>query len=140
MAEQARDKGVEIRQYKIIYELFDDIVAELNKILKPEVLVQPLGTFETVAIFRTEPQRMVIGGRVTDGKVVSGEKARVWRGEEPQGDLVIDSVQLGKSTVKDAHGGQECGLSVKGKVKIQIGDRLEVFHEEVKERKVTVMR
>ncbi len=140
VAEQARDKSVEIRQCKIIYELFDDIVAELNKILKPEVMVQPLGTFETVAIFRTEAQRMVIGGRVTDGKVVSGEKARVWRGEEPQGDLVIDSVQLGKSTVKDAHGGQECGLSVKGKVKIQVGDRLEVFHEEIKERKVTVMR
>jgi len=140
VAEQARDKGVLIRQYKVIYELFDDIVAELNKILKPEVFVEQLGTFETLAIFRTETHRMVIGGRVRDGKIVTGEKARVWRGEDPQGDVTIESVQSGKSAVKDVHAGQECGLSIKGKVKIQVGDRLDVYHEDVKERKVTVMR
>ncbi len=138
--ELARDKGVDIRKYKVIYELFDDIVAELNKILKPEIIITPLGTFETVAIFRTETNRMVIGGRVKDGKVVSGVKARVWRGEEPLGDITIDSLQVGKSTVKDVHAGQECGLSISGKVKVQIGDRLEVFHEDVKERKVVVER
>jgi translation initiation factor IF-2 len=138
--EQARDKGVEIRSYKVIYELFDDVVAELNKILKPEITIEQLGTFETLAIFRTEPQRMVIGGVVKEGKIVAGEKARIWRGEEPLGDEQIESLQIGKSTAKDAHGGQECGLSIKGKIKIQVGDRLEVFHEEVKERKVTVLR
>jgi translation initiation factor IF-2 len=136
----ARDKNVEIRQYKVIYELFDDIVAELNKILKPEITITPLGTFETVAIFRTESNRMVIGGRITDGKVIGGEKANVWRGEEPQGTITIESVQIGKASVKEAFGGSECGLSIKGKLKIQEGDRLEVFHEDVKERKVVIER
>jgi translation initiation factor IF-2 len=138
IAEMARDQGVEIRQYKIIYELFDDIVAELNKMLKPEITHEDIGTFETVAIFRTESGRMVVGGRVSSGKAAGGERARVWRGEEPLGDVEIESVQIGKQKVKEAFGGTECGLSIKGKIKLQAGDRLDVFHEDVKERKVQV--
>jgi len=139
-ASLARTKNVEIKEFKIIYDLFDDVVEKLNAMVPPEVIVTPLGNFETVAIFRTEPGRMVVGGKVKDGKIVSGEKARVWRGEEPVGEGVIDSLQSGKQTAKEAHAGQECGISFKGKVKLQEGDRLEVYHEEVKERKVIVQR
>lgn len=140
VAELAREKGVEIRKYKIIYELFDDVIAELNKLLKPEVVITDLGSFETMAIFRTESQRMVIGGRVKQGKVMGSKKARVWRGEEIQGIVNVDSVQVGKSAVKEAAGGTECGLSISGKVRIEVGDRLDVYHEDVKERKVQVVR
>jgi translation initiation factor IF-2 len=146
VAATARDKGVEIRSYKVVYELFDDVVAELNKILKPEITITQLGTFETIAIFRTEPHRMVIGGRVTNGKVLPNEKARVWRPIpdsdqfDPLGDVTIESIQIGKASTKEAYGGTECGLSIKGKVKVQPGDRLEVFHEDVKERKVVIER
>jgi len=138
IAEMARDAGVEIRQYKIIYELFDDIVAELNKMLKPEITREDVGVFEVAAIFRTESGRMVVGGRVKDGRAVTGEPARAWRGEEPLGDVEIESVQIGKQKVKDAPAGSECGVSIKGKVKLQVGDRLEIFHEDVKQRKVQV--
>ncbi|MBE7525138.1 translation initiation factor IF-2 [candidate division WWE3 bacterium] len=134
--ELARDQGVDIRKFKVIYELFDDVMAELNKLLKPEVSLMQLGNFETVAIFRTESGRMVVGGRVTDGKIVAGEKARVWRGEEALGDVTIESLQIGKQNVKDVHAGTECGLSVKGKLRLEIGDRLEVYHEEVKTRTI----
>ncbi|MBI4138668.1 hypothetical protein HY479_00765, partial [Candidatus Uhrbacteria bacterium] len=136
----ARTKNVEVKEYKIIYDLFDDVVEKLNAMVPPEISVTPLGTFETVAIFRTESGRMVVGGKVVDGKVIAGEKARVWRGQDPVGEGTIESVQSGKQSVKEAYGGQECGVSFKGKVKIQVGDRLEVFHEEVKERKVVVQR
>ena len=139
-ASLARDKNVEVKEYKIIYELFDNIVEHLNILVPPEVIVTPLGEFEAVAIFRTEPNRMVVGGKVKDGKIVAGEKARVWRGEEPIGLGIIDTVQSGKSTVKEAHGGQECGISFKGKTRIMPGDRIEVFHEEVKERKIAIGR
>ena len=136
----ARDKGVDVTEYKIIYELFDDVIRRLNILVPPEVIVTPLGEFETVAIFRTEPGRMVVGGVVKDGKVLAGEKARVWRGEEPIGLGTIDSLQSGKQTSKEAHAGQECGISFKGKVKIMPGDRIEIFHEEVKERKISLNR
>jgi translation initiation factor IF-2 len=136
----ARTKNVEIKEFKIIYDLFDDVVERLNAMVPPEIIVTPLGNFETVAVFRTESGRMVVGGKVKDGKIVAGEKVRVWRGEDPIGEGVIDSVQSGKQSVKEAHGGQECGVSYKGKAKLQPGDRLEVYHEEVKERRVIVQR
>jgi translation initiation factor IF-2 len=136
----ARDKGVDIKEFKIIYELFDDLVKRLNVLVPPEIIRTPLGTFETVAIFRTESGRMVVGGKVKEGKVVAGEKARVWRGEEPIGEGIVDTVQVGKSVMKEAAGGQECGIGFKGKTKIQIGDRIEVYHEEIKERKVIIPR
>lgn len=136
----ARTKNVEIKEFKIIYDLFDDVVERLNAMVPPEIIVTPLGNFETVAVFRTESGRMVVGGKVKDGKIVSGEKVRVWRGEEPIGEGMIDSVQSGKQTTKEAHAGQECGISYKGKTKLQPGDRLEVYHEEIKERRVMVQR
>lgn len=137
---RARDKHVEIKQEKIIYDVVDDVIARLDAMLPPEIIVTPLGQFETVAIFRTESGRMVIGGKVREGRVASGEKARVWRGEDPIGEGVIESVQAGKMAVKDVMAGQECGLSFKGKVKIQVGDRLEVFHEEIKKKKIEVRK
>ena len=139
-AEIARDKGVEIHISKVIYDLFDDIVARLNKLVPPEVIVTPLGNFEVVAIFRTESDRMIVGGKVKDGKILPASKARVWRGADPVGIGTVESVQVGKQIVKDAFEGQECGLSFKGKTRIQIGDRLEVYKEEVKERKMPTTR
>lgn len=136
----AREKNIEIKAFKVIYDLFDDVVKKLNEMVPPEIIITPLGNFETVAIFRTEHGRMVVGGKALDGKLVAGENARVWRGEMPLGDGIIETVQSGKQTTKEVHGGQECGLAFKGKVKIQVGDRLEVYHEEVKERKVVVQR
>lgn len=140
VAELAREKGVEIRKYKIIYELQDDIIAELNKMLKPKIELVQLGGFETLAIFRTETGRQIIGGLVKEGKVVGGEKARVWRNEEPLGDINIEAVQIGKQKMKEAVSGTECGVAIKGNVKVEIGDRLEVYHEEVTERKIQVGR
>lgn len=136
----ARDCDVEVKEWKIIYDLFNDVIERLNAMVPPEIFVTPLGNFEVVAIFRTESGRMVVGGRVKDGKVVSGEKIRVWRGADPIGEGSVDSLQLGKQTSKEAHGGQECGISFKGKTKLQVGDRLEIYHEDVKERKVVVDR
>ncbi|MBD3252059.1 translation initiation factor IF-2 [Candidatus Uhrbacteria bacterium] len=140
IAEMSRDVGVEIRKYKIIYELQDDIVKELNKLLKPEVKLLQIGTFDTLAVFRTEQGRMVIGGKVQSGKVVTGEKARVWRGEEPLGDVEIETVQIGKQTMKEAAAGTECGLAIKGKVKVAVGDRLDIYHEEVSEQTFELKR
>jgi translation initiation factor IF-2 len=142
----AREKEVDVRSYKIIYELFDDIVARLNVLVPPEIIITHLGEFEAVAIFRTEHARMVVGGKVTEGKLLPNEKVRVWRRpapgaeEEPIGEGLIDSLQSGKSTAKEVHAGQECGISFKGKTKIQVGDRLEVYHEEIKARKFEVPR
>ncbi len=132
----SRDKAVDVKLFKVIYHLFDDLVGRLNALLPQEVIVTPLGQAETAAIFRTESGQMILGVRVKEGKLQAGAKVRVWRGEEPVGEGIIDSLQSGKSPVKEVGAGQEGGMNFKGKVKVLVGDRLEAYTEESKTRKV----
>ncbi len=136
----ARDKGVDVKSYKVIYDLFDDVVKRLNELLPQELIVTPLGKAEVAAVFRTEPGKMILGAKIKEGKLVAGCKVRVWRGEEPLGEGVLETIQSGKSPVKEAGAGQECGMNFKGKVKVMIGDIFEAYSEESKTRKVESFR
>lgn len=136
----ARDQHVDVRIYKVIYDLFDDVVARLNELLPKEVIVNELGSGEVAAIFRTEPGKIIVGAKIKTGKFTVGAKVRVWRGEELMGDGILESLQSGKSPVKEIGAGQEGGLSYKGKVKLQAGDRLDAYSEESKTRKIEVRR
>ncbi len=140
----AREKGVELKQVKIIYELIDDVVVRLNQMLPPEVIRTQVGKAEAVAIFRTEKDRMVIGCKVRQGKIHPGAKVIIWRKEEgedqPVGEGLIESVQVGKEQVKEVIVGQECGVSYRGKEKVQAGDMIEIFTEETKVRRVEIQR
>ncbi len=136
----AREKGVECKSYKIIYELFDDVVKKLNALLPQEVIITEIGKAEVAGIFRTEPGKMIVGVRVNDGKLLVNAKVRVWRGEEILGEGVIETLQSGKTGTKELSGGREGGLSFKGKTKLMLGDRLEVYTEESKARKIETFR
>jgi translation initiation factor IF-2 len=136
----AREKGAEVKMYKVIYDLYDDVIARLNTLLPQEKIVNELGVAEVAAIFRTENNRMVVGLRTKEGKLLTGAKVRVFRGNELEGDGVIESLQSGKSVVKEIGAGMECGMSYAGKVKLMPGDKLEAFTEELKARKLEAFR
>jgi translation initiation factor IF-2 len=136
----ARDKNVEVKLAKVIYDLFDDVVAKLNALLPQEVIVTEQGSMEVAAIFRSESGKMIVGARVKEGKIFPSAKVRVWRGEQLVGDGVLEALQIGKSPVKEVAGGQECGVSYRGKVKLQVGDRLDAYSEESKARKLETFR
>lgn len=136
----ARDKGVEVKMYKVIYDLFDDVIVRLNALLPQEKVVNELGIAEVAAIFRTETNRMVIGLRTKEGKLQVGAKVRVFRGDSFLGDGTIENLQSGKSPVKEVGAGIECGMSYAGKIKLQAGDKLEAFTEELKARKLEAFR
>jgi len=141
----AREKSVDVKVYSVIYDLFDDVVARLNKLLPQEKIVTELGKAEVAAVFRTEPGKMIVGCRVKEGKLVANAKLRVFRAEEEAeqdiiGEGLIEGLQSGKSSVKEVPAGQECGLSYTGKVKLQEGDILEAYSEELKARKLEAFR
>lgn len=136
----ARDKGTEVKMYKVIYDLFDDVIARLNTLLPQEKIINELGSAEVAAIFRTETNRMVVGLRTKEGKLIVGAKVRVFRGEQFLGDGSIESLQSGKSAVKEVGAGVECGMSYAGKIKLMAGDKLEAFTEELKARKLEAFR
>jgi translation initiation factor IF-2 len=136
----AREKGVEVKSCKVIYELFDDIIAKLNALLPQEVITTVLGHAEVAGIFRTEPGRMVAGVRVKEGHLLTGCKVRIWRGEDPIGEGVLETLQSGKSTTKELSAGQEGGVSYRGKTKLELGDRFEAYIEESKTQKLEIIR
>ncbi len=132
--ELARDKEVTIRTYSVIYKLFEEILADLQKLLPSETFLTELGKAEVLANFRKTDDGWIVGCKVKDGKLKAKSKMRILRGGEIVGEGDILSVQIGRAEVKDAKAGQECGMSYKGRTKMEPGDEIEAYIEETKGR------
>ena len=132
----AKTEHVNISSYKIIYELLDDIKKALEDLLPPRIIEIISGRLEVIQIFSTNKKMIVLGGRVTEGKIEKGTKARVLRKDEEMGKVKILSVKRGKDEVNQAQIGMECGLGVEGTVEIQPKDQI-VFYL-VEEQKQTL--
>lgn len=138
-AELAHDKGVEVRLYKVIYDLLDNLKLEMEKLLIPERHIIEVAKLKILAIFKVEKNQVIVGGLVTEGKIVPELKARIIRDKKEVGSGRIIQVQMGKREVKEAPSGSECGLSIQIRdTIIEEGDKLELYTEEVKERKLTL--
>ncbi len=132
-----RDR-VEVRIYKVIYELLDDARAEMEKFLAPEVIETEIGSLDVKGVFRTMKEEIIAGGEVTSGRIYTGLLARVIRKKEQIAEVEVSHVQRQQQEAKDVVEGEMCGLSLKTKKKIQleIGDKLEFFTREVVARKL----
>jgi translation initiation factor IF-2 len=132
----AQSVGVKIRDYKIIYELIDDVKANLSNLLEPDVVDSPMGRLLVRGVFRTTDDEVVCGGEVTKGTIMAGFRAKIFRGETELGDAEITSVQEKNQEVKEVRVGTMCGLKLKSdnKLKLDIDDRLEVYKREIIEK------
>lgn len=127
----ARDK-VSIRLYRVIYELIDDVKAELTKLLAPEVIEKESGRLVVRGVFKTTKTEVICGGEVTKGKLVVPSLARVVRGDEVLGEVEVVNLKRGPQDTKEVFEGEMCGLSFRStsKIELQEGDRIEVFTRE----------
>ncbi|HSR89584.1 MAG TPA: translation initiation factor IF-2 [Candidatus Udaeobacter sp.] len=131
-----QDKNIQFLQFSVIYALLDFVKGELKKLLNPEKIVIELGKMRVAAIFRTAKGSMIVGGRVEDGKLKKDAKVRVRRSGEVVGLGKLAQLQSGKQTVNELPEGNEGGLQFDGKVKLEVGDLLEAYTEEEKEKKL----
>lgn len=131
-----REQGIPFLQFEIIYDLIDWVKLELEKLLDKEKIVKETGVAKVLAVFREDKQAMTVGARVEDGKIVDAGKVRVKRKGELIGIGKIAQLQTGQQKVKEVPAGVECGVRYEGKVKIEVGDVIEVYTEETKERKI----
>jgi len=129
---QAMDNKLEIKLYDIIYNLIDDVTAALNKIKIQEQLRVQLGEMEVLAIFKTGKNFMVVGGKVTKGKITNNSLIKIIRGGEIVDFGNITELQSSKEAVNEVMPGQECGIKYEGRGIIQVGDTLEFYQEETK--------
>jgi translation initiation factor IF-2 len=131
----SRDK-IDVRLYKVIYELIDDTKLELTKRLPPEIKETELGRLIVRGIFKTTKTEIICGGEVTKGKLTVPALARVTRGEESLGEVQVTNLKRGPQVAKEVVEGEMCGLSLvtTSKIDLQEGDRIEVFTRQLVER------
>ncbi|HEY5152834.1 MAG TPA: translation initiation factor IF-2 [Candidatus Saccharimonadales bacterium] len=133
----SRDK-IKVHLYKVIYELIDDVKAELSNLLSPEIVETELGRLIVKGIFNTTKTAVICGGEVTKGKLTVPALARVTRGEEQLGEVEVVGLKRGPAEAKEVVEGEMCGLSLKTakRLDLQEGDRIDVFTRETIQRQL----
>ncbi len=129
ITEKAKEAGVDIRLYSVIYNAIEDIESAMKGMLAPTYEEVVLGHVEIREIFKVSGVGTIGGAYVTDGKITRNCGVRVLRD-----DIVIYTGQLGslqrmKDAVKEVNHGYECGLSIANYNDIKIGDTIEAFEE-----------
>jgi len=132
----ARSKNIVVNQFSIIYDLIKYVKGEMQKLVPEEVTRVDLGKLRVLAIFRTEKQQQIIGGKVLSGRPESGAMVNIWRGEEFITTGKVVGLQSAKQEVKFVEEGEECGLKFEGQPLIIEGDVLEFYREDRKIEKL----
>src|SRR3990167_8261801 len=123
-----RDK-VTIRRYDVIYELIDDVKNELNNLLVPEIVENPLGRLVVRGVFKTTKTEVICGGEVTKGKLKVPALAKVMRDNKQIDEVEVVNLKRGPQNVHEILEGEMCGISLSTKTKLNLveGDHLEIF-------------
>ncbi len=123
----AERENVEIIYYDIIYKMLEDVRKILNGMLEPEFVEKEIGDAEVKMIFFSKKKEMIVGCHVKNGYISKGSKLRVLRGSDILGEIGIESLQKGQSTAEEVKEGGECGIKVKGNIKLEEGDVLQAY-------------
>ena len=128
----SREK-VEVRLYRVIYELLDDAKLSMENLLAPEVVETEVGALKVKGVFRTMREEVIAGGEMMRGKVSKGLLARLKRKGEQIAEVEVSSVQRQQQEAKEVFEGEMCGLSLKTakKIVVEEGDELEFFTREL---------
>jgi translation initiation factor IF-2 len=130
----AKQKLVSVDSYDVIYELLEDITSAVVKMFTPELEKVSFGKGKVLQIFRTEKGQMIIGGTVTEGELRKNKPVAIWRGEEELGRGEILDLQHNKIAAKEVAQNEEFGMKVKAPLKIEVGDYIESFEENLKQK------
>lgn len=132
----AQRDGVEIKTYRIIYDMVNDVKAALEGLLEPEEKEITVGWAEVRKVFSAPKVGVVAGCMVTDGKAVRTGKARLIRNGAIVFEGALGSLKRFKDDVREVEKGYECGLTLANFQDVKTGDRLEFFTIEKQARKL----
>ena len=125
---QAEDKGVEIRSYRVIYNITDDLRKAAEGLLAPELREEVVGHAEVRQVFRITKVGAVAGCYVTNGVVERDALIRVTRNDIViEHDRRLEQLKRFKDDAKEVRAGMECGMKIVGYDDIKEGDILECY-------------
>ena len=129
----AETSKVDVRSYRIIYELIDDMEAALKGMLAPKLRETLTGKCEVRQTFNITGVGTIAGCYVTDGKIVRGGKLRIYREDVLICEGGVKQLKRFKDDVKEVNYGFECGCAIDGFNEIRVGDIIECYiTEEIK--------
>lgn len=124
----AESKGVEIRNYQVIYHITDDLRKAAEGLLTPELRQEVLGHAEVRQVFKITKVGSIAGCYVTDGTVQRDALIRVTRnGVVVENDRKLSQLKRVKDDAKEVRAGMECGMKIDGYDDIKEGDILECY-------------
>jgi translation initiation factor IF-2 len=131
----AEERGVNIRQYRVIYDIVEDMRRALEEGLAPEIREESLGRAEVRQIFKISRIGTIAGCYVSEGTVQRAAKVRIIRDNVViEDERNLESLRREKDDAREVRAGLECGVKVAGFDDIKQGDVLEFY------RKVEVAR
>ena len=127
VAETAKDKGIEVRYYDIIYKVVEDMEDALKGKLEPEFEEKILGTAEVRKLFKFSKVGTIAGSYVTSGVIKRNASSRIIRDGVVINDSTIASIAREKDQVKEVKQGLECGITIDNFNDIKEGDVIEAY-------------
>lgn len=123
----AKEAGVTIRNYQVIYKMIDDIKEIREGLLEPRYEEREVGEAQIREVFDISRVGKIAGSYISEGKVTKGNKIKVFRGEKIIGEGVIGSLKRFNRDVNEVLTGLECGISIDGLSNIEKGDLIKAY-------------
>lgn len=127
----AKQKDVRIKNYDVVYNITDDVVAIMKKELKPVYIDVVYGRAEVRQLFKASKVGQIAGCMVIDGKIKSNSRCRVIRNNEVICEDHIQGLKRFKDDVKEVVKDFDCGITLSKYQKLELGDILESWGNEV---------
>ncbi len=130
----AESNKVQIKEYKIIYEVVDDITNAINGMLSVKYEEVYIGSAEIRMVFKLSTAGKVAGCYIKDGKATRNSIAVVKRGNDEIGKTTVESLKIVKDEKSEVNKGFECGVKLKDSIDFKEGDIIEFYSKEVVKR------
>jgi len=132
----AEVEGIEIRTYKIIYAMLDDVRSAMLGLLEPEKKEVKIGKAEIRQVFRIPKVGQVLGCYVTEGKLKRDAQVKVSRAGKEIFAGKISTLKRFKDDVREVETGYECGASIDNAPELETGDVIDAFITEETKREL----
>lgn len=125
--ELANKEQIDIRLYKVIYDIVNDVKLALSGLLEPEISEEVVATLEIRELFKASRIGLIAGCHVLTGKVTRNDLVHLIRDGKVIYDGRIASLKRFKEDVKEVASGFECGVTLENYKDMQVGDVVQVY-------------
>ncbi|MBI1971561.1 MAG: translation initiation factor IF-2 [Candidatus Wildermuthbacteria bacterium] len=123
----ANREGISVETFDVIYDLIQRVRQLLEQSVEPEAAEHEIGSLKVLAVFFTEKNRQIVGGRVAEGEARKGASIEVIRQDVSVGKGKAANLQKDKKDAPVVGKGEECGILYEGEVRVEAGDTLTFY-------------